>query len=101
MEVRCDPLETCLSSLLTSHLPTSAIGTSASGGDGLASLLDLAGRTGVAAYYRAARLYNSGINSLKSTTNLDLASGATSCYASDIANRLTGWTTATSSCSSW
>ncbi|GKZ87356.1 hypothetical protein AnigIFM59636_003775 [Aspergillus niger] len=97
----CAGKSTCSDSEIVQMIRDGAIGTSASGGDGLASLLDLAGRTGVAAYYRAARLYNSGINSLKSTTNLDLASGATSCYASDIANRLTGWTTATSSCSSW
>ncbi|XRM42207.1 hypothetical protein ABZX51_005434 [Aspergillus tubingensis] len=97
----CYGKSTCSDSEIVQMIRDGAIGTSSSGGYGLASYLDLADRTGVAAYYRAARLYNSGVNSLKSTTNLDLASGATSCYASDIANRLTGWTTATSKCSSW
>ncbi|PWY74217.1 hypothetical protein BO83DRAFT_408078 [Aspergillus eucalypticola CBS 122712] len=96
----CYGKSTCSDSEIVQMIRDGAIGTSASGGYGLASYLDLADRTGVAAYYRAARLYNSGVNSLQSTTNLDLASGATSCYASDIANRLTGWTTATSKCSS-
>ncbi|RAK93394.1 hypothetical protein BO79DRAFT_234440 [Aspergillus costaricaensis CBS 115574] len=96
----CYGKSTCSDSEIVQMIRDGAIGTSSSGGYGLASYLDLADRTGVAAYYRAARLYNSGVNSLKSTTNLDLASGATSCYASDIANRLTGWTTATSKCSS-
>ena len=44
------------------------------------------------AYYRAARFYNSGPESLPAEANGDLGSkGATRCYASDIANRLIGW----------
>jgi len=47
------------------------------------------------AYYRAARLYNSGVID----DSQDLGAGsATHCYASDIANRLTGWTDAESTC---
>ncbi|EXJ91989.1 hypothetical protein A1O3_00539 [Capronia epimyces CBS 606.96] len=42
-------------------------------------------------FYRAARLYNSGTNSLPANGDLGGAPGATLCYASDIANRLTGW----------
>ncbi|KIY00042.1 uncharacterized protein Z520_04680 [Fonsecaea multimorphosa CBS 102226] len=46
-------------------------------------------------YYRAARLYNSGAIDPSG----DLGKGsATHCYASDIANRLTGWTDAPSAC---
>ena len=47
-------------------------------------------------YYAAARLYNSGSADY---SNLDDGMGSTSCYASDVANRLMGWTTAASSCS--
>ncbi|KIW68520.1 hypothetical protein PV04_04460 [Phialophora macrospora] len=46
------------------------------------------------AYYRAARFYNSGPESLPPAANGDLGSNitaATRCYASDIANRLLGW----------
>ncbi|GKZ24994.1 hypothetical protein AbraIFM66951_000461 [Aspergillus brasiliensis] len=97
----CAGKSTCSKSEIVQMIHDGAVGTSVDGGYGLATYLNLADRTSVAAYYRAARLYNSGVNSLASTTNLDLADGATSCYASDIANRLTGWTTATSSCSGW
>jgi hypothetical protein len=41
-------------------------------------------------FYQAAYLYNSGINAPLSTGNL-AANAATACYASDIANRLTGF----------
>ncbi|OCT53794.1 putative exo-beta- -glucanase protein [Cladophialophora carrionii] len=47
------------------------------------------------AYYRAARLYNSG--AIDPSGDLEKGS-ATHCYASDIANRLTGWTDAPSAC---
>lgn len=47
------------------------------------------------AYYRAARLYNSG--AIDASNDLEKGS-ATHCYASDIANRLMGWTDAQSSC---
>lgn len=49
-----------------------------------------------AAYYAAARLYNSG-----SVDYTNLGNGFTSvaCYADDVANRLTGWTLAGSVCS--
>ena len=46
-------------------------------------------------YYPAARYYNSGSLSLPPETKGDLGNpnkGATLCYASDIANRLMGWT---------
>jgi hypothetical protein len=47
------------------------------------------------AYYRAARLYNSG--AIDESGDLGLGS-ATHCYASDIANRLVGWTDSESGC---
>ncbi|KAK4940329.1 hypothetical protein LTR10_019545 [Elasticomyces elasticus] len=47
------------------------------------------------AYYRAARLYNSG--TIDSSGDLGKGS-ATHCYSSDIANRLVGWTDSASTC---
>ena len=51
-------------------------------GDGLANCLNKAGRSDVSAFYRAARIYNSG--SIASTGQLEDGI-ATHCYASDIA----------------
>lgn len=49
----------------------------------------------VSAYYRAARIYNSG--SLDVSGDLGVTD-ATRCYASDVANRLTGWALAPRLC---
>jgi hypothetical protein len=46
--------------------------------------------------YTASRGYNSGIVPISG--NLSEAAGATACYVSDLANRLTGWTYAESKC---
>ena len=67
-------------------------------GDGLAAVVNQAegmGRSGSQGFYTAARIYNSG--SVDPSGNLG-AGGSTHCYASDIANRLTGWILAGSSC---
>jgi hypothetical protein len=65
-------------------------------GDGLQQLLKKAGGGGHVQYFRAARMYNSG--SLHPSG--DLGAGiATHCYVSDVANRLTGWVRAASTCS--
>ena len=66
-----------------------AVGTDT--GDGLATDVNTAQTDGAAdaqVFYRAARYYNSG-----SVCGDDLSDGcgATASYASDIANRLTGW----------
>ncbi|KIV86718.1 hypothetical protein PV11_02314 [Exophiala sideris] len=50
------------------------------------------------AFYRAARLYNSGLNSLLADGDLGGAPGATLCYSSDIANRLLGWVNGAKQC---
>ncbi len=51
--------------------------------------------TGGTAFYRAARIYNSG----SIDASGDLGAGvATHCYASDVANRLMGWTGNGSTC---
>ncbi|MCJ1443666.1 MAG: hypothetical protein MMC23_004166 [Stictis urceolatum] len=79
----------CPNDQITGMIQDGAGGTDA--GDGLAGLLNQAQGTGVSgsqAFYVAARLYNSGSNP---TGDLG-APGATRCYASDMANRLTGWT---------
>jgi len=60
-------------------------------GDGLAQGLDLVGNA-----YSAARYYNSGY--VPKSGNLSEAAGATACYVSDVANRLTGWANATTKC---
>ena len=59
-------------------------------GDGLAQCINNAKSNDVSAFYRAARIYNSG--SVGKSGNLE-DGVATHCYASDVANRLTGWVT--------
>ncbi|GIC94689.1 LysM peptidoglycan-binding domain-containing protein [Aspergillus udagawae] len=91
---RGNPLTPCPATQITQMITDGTAGTSA--GDGLKQCLAQAGGTGdVASYYRAARIYNSG--SIAASKNLGQGI-ATHCYASDIANRLTGWTTGPSSC---
>ncbi|EON67522.1 hypothetical protein W97_06890 [Coniosporium apollinis CBS 100218] len=64
-------------------------------GDGLKQLVAKTGASDVSKYYKAARMYNSG--SIAAGGNLGQG-GATHCYASDIANRLTGWVTVPRTC---
>ncbi|KAL9607485.1 MAG: hypothetical protein Q9167_007605, partial [Letrouitia subvulpina] len=63
-------------------------------GDGLQQCLSEAASDNVSQFYKAARIYNSG--SIDPSGDLG-AGGATHCYASDIANRLLGYT-GTSEC---
>lgn len=64
-------------------------------GDGIVQCLAEDGTSDVSKYYRAARIYNSG----SIAASGDLGAGvATHCYASDIANRLTGWILAPMTC---
>ncbi|EGX51572.1 hypothetical protein AOL_s00054g271 [Orbilia oligospora ATCC 24927] len=60
-------------------------------GDGLVQLINQYGN-----YYKAFRAYNSG--SIAPDGDLSNGNGATPCYVSDIANRLTGWTLAPNAC---
>ena len=60
-------------------------------GDGLVQLLNIYGDP-----YSAARGYNSGY--IPKSGDLSEAAGATACYVSDVANRLTGWVNAASTC---
>ncbi len=64
-------------------------------GDGLKQCLAQAGGTDSAAYYAAARIYNSG--SVDGSGNLGKGI-ATHCYSSDVANRLSGWSSGPSTC---
>ncbi|KAM3433493.1 hypothetical protein MY4824_005911 [Beauveria thailandica] len=83
----------CPSSTIYKMISEGTAGTAQ--GEGLAQTLNRAGRSDVSAFYRAARLYNSG--SISRTGNLQDGI-ATHCYSSDIANRLTGWVSAASQC---
>ncbi|KAK5715315.1 hypothetical protein LTR17_016831 [Elasticomyces elasticus] len=60
-------------------------------GDGLVQNMNMYGSP-----YSAARGYNSGY--IPTSGNLSEAAGATACYVSDVANRLTGWVWAESKC---
>ncbi|KAJ5543892.1 hypothetical protein N7494_005171 [Penicillium frequentans] len=64
-------------------------------GPGLKALIAQEGSAHVASFYKAARAYNSG--AVASSGNLGQGI-ATHCYASDIANRLMGWTNGPSLC---
>ncbi|KAF2719895.1 hypothetical protein K431DRAFT_227712 [Polychaeton citri CBS 116435] len=66
-------------------------------GDGLQQLLVDDDRTDVSRFYRAARMYNGGRLSIGTDGNLETGC-CTTCYVSDIANRLTGWTNAPRVC---
>lgn len=65
-------------------------------GDGLKQCLAETGVTDVSMYYKAARIYNGGLNGWV-RTNLN-AGCCTLCYSSDVANRLLGWHTGPSDC---
>ena len=67
-------------------------GTQGTGdGAGLVAGLNLLGDP-----FKAARYYNSGY--IPKSGDLSEAAGATACYVTDVANRLTGWVKAKSSC---
>jgi hypothetical protein len=72
-----------------------AAGTSS--GDGLSQILNRLGGSSAAAqsFYKTARIYNSG--SVDASGKLEKGI-ATHCYASDVANRLLGWTFAPHGC---
>lgn len=65
--------------------------TGTSSGDGLVQLMQKQGKTDDSKYYRTARMYNGG--SIDPSGNLN-AGCCTLSYASDVANRLTGWVNA-------
>ncbi|KAK5996262.1 hypothetical protein PT974_03016 [Cladobotryum mycophilum] len=93
----CAGKNPCPNSQITQMVKDGTAGTSA--GAGLQQLIKQAasatGNTGSRSFYGAARLYNSGSADYG---NLNNGLGSTACYASDVANRLTGWTLAASNC---
>ncbi|KAI0811668.1 putative muramidase [Xylaria sp. FL0064] len=94
----CAGVNPCPTAQILQMVTDGVAGTSS--GDGLKQTLATTsahyGNTGSAAYYAAARLYNSGSVDY---TNLGNAFSSVACYADDVANRLTGWTLAASQCS--
>lgn len=83
----------CPDDIITQMIREGTAGTNS--GDGLAQCINLSNSGSVTGFYKAARIYNSG----SIDPSGDLCQGiATKCYASDIANRLTGWVIAPHSC---
>ncbi|KAI0467606.1 putative muramidase [Xylaria cf. heliscus] len=93
----CAGVNPCPKAQIVQMIRDGVAGTSS--GDGLKQLLTKTvahyGSYQPAAYYAAARLYNSGSVDYKHLENGFTSVG---CYASDVANRATGWTLAASSC---
>lgn len=83
----------CPTGVITQMIREGTAGTNS--GDGLANCINQSGTNSDQDFYRAARIYNSG--SIDSSTRLECGI-ATHCYASDIANRLTGWVNAAHGC---
>lgn len=83
----------CPASMIKQMVSDGVSGTTS--GPGLRQNLEQSSATGSQKYYEAARIYNAG--SIPDDGDLG-APGATQCYCSDVANRLTGWTTAESHC---
>ena len=81
----------CPSSEITSMIQNGVEGTPS--GDGLKQCVSQSNSAGSQSYYQAAVIYNSG----NLPSNLD-DNTATPCYASDVANRLMGWFSGTSTC---
>lgn len=83
----------CPASEIQQMIQDGAGGTSS--GDGLEQCLQKQGHTDVSGIYRTARMYNGG----SIDPSGDLGKGCcTLCYASDIANRMTGWVNAPHTC---
>jgi hypothetical protein len=93
----CAGVNPCPNSQITQMIKDGVAGTSS--GDGLKQTLAKAraaiSDTGSRSYYAAARMYNSGSVNYN---NLNDGLGSTACYATDVANRLTGWTLAATQC---
>ncbi|MCJ1376252.1 hypothetical protein MMC20_007494 [Loxospora ochrophaea] len=83
----------CPAATITEMISEGSAGTTS--GDGLAQCINESAASDVSAFYKAARIYNSG----SIDPSGDLGKGiATHCYSSDIANRLTGWVEAPHGC---
>ncbi|EFY97695.1 hypothetical protein X797_002892 [Metarhizium robertsii] len=89
----CYDKPTCSNEEIEGMIKDGTLGTPT--GDGLKQLLLRAG-PGEGQFYRAARMYNSG--KVDGSGLLQLGIGATNCYSTDIANRLSGWSQDTTAC---
>ncbi|KAF1821796.1 uncharacterized protein K489DRAFT_321315 [Dissoconium aciculare CBS 342.82] len=82
---------------ITGMIKDGVFGTAHDPGNGYLPLLKkVGGMSSAQNYYAAAKLYNSGINS--GIVDLSVSVSATACYASDVANRLTGWSLSAKGC---
>ncbi|ATY62721.1 Lysozyme-like domain [Cordyceps militaris] len=89
----CFNVNPCPKDKIRGMIEDGVLGTSS--GDGLKQLLAKAGGNDATAFYKAARMYNSG----SVDPSGDLGAGiATHCYCSDIANRLIGWSSGVGGC---
>ncbi|KAM3088524.1 hypothetical protein ACMFMG_000160 [Clarireedia jacksonii] len=84
----------CPAAQITGMINDGTAGTAA--GDGLKQCLAQSGVTGARASYIAARIYNTG--SYAAGSDLGKPKYGTSCYSSDVANRLLGWAGASTPC---
>ena len=93
----CAGVSNCSQAQITQMILDGVAGTSS--GDGLqqtfAKARSAINDNGSRSFYTAARMYNSGSVDYN---NLNNGLGSTPCYATDVANRLTGWTLAESQC---
>ncbi|KAK6612221.1 hypothetical protein H4I96_01434 [Botrytis cinerea] len=87
-----NPITPCPAATITGMIIDGTVGTWGvpGGGDGLQQCLAQSGSPNTAyGFYAAARIYNSGRHAPGS--DLGAPEWGTSCYASDVANRLLGW----------
>ncbi|KID82902.1 hypothetical protein MGU_09826 [Metarhizium guizhouense ARSEF 977] len=89
----CFNKPTCSKDEIEGMIKDGTLGTPS--GDGLKQVLVQAG-PGEGQFYRAARIYNSG--RVAAGGALQLGIGATNCYSTDIANRLSGWNDGVTPC---
>lgn len=94
----CAGVNPCPSDVILQMIRDGTAGTA--DGDGLQQTIAEAaaatGDSGVRSFYAGARLYNSGSANYD---NLNDPVGATACYVTNVANRLTGWVLAPEGCS--
>jgi hypothetical protein len=96
-EATCEGVNPCPKHVIKEMIHQGTAGTST--GEGLKQVLDttsgVVGGMNERAFYAAARKYNSGSVDY---TNLNYAFISTACYATDVANRVTGWASGGSGC---
>jgi hypothetical protein len=89
-------LNPCPSNMINAMIRDGVYGSASQPENGFLPLMKSKGGVNIKNYYIAAKMYNSGVNS--DLVSLSVSASGTACYASDIANRLTGWTGGGSTC---